>query len=145
MPPTAAAARDRISQPALASRIDRIDILRGLSILAVIFHHINLRIRIELTPLGQHLPNSVANDLGWNGYNGVIIFFAISGFLITTTCLRRSQTLDRVHPRQFYRMRFARIGPMLVALLALLSLLHLLHVPMYTINPQRASLPRALV
>ena len=55
MPPTAAAARDRISQPALASRIDRIDILRGLSILAVIFHHINLRIRIELTPLGQQV------------------------------------------------------------------------------------------
>jgi peptidoglycan/LPS O-acetylase OafA/YrhL len=145
MPPTAAAARDRISQPALASRIDRIDILRGLSILAVIFHHINLRIRIELTPLGQRLPNSVANDLGWNGYNGVIIFFAISGFLITTTCLRRWNSLDRISVRKFYRIRFARIAPLLLALLTVLAALHVLRVPSYTIDAHRSTLGRALL
>jgi peptidoglycan/LPS O-acetylase OafA/YrhL len=127
------------------TRIDGIDLLRGLSILAVVVHHITLRIPLRRTMVGKLLPAAVINDLSWNGYNGVIIFFAISGFLITTNCLRRWQTLGHVHPRQFYRMRFARIGPMLVALLALLSLLHLLHVPTYTINPQRASLARALV
>lgn len=126
-------------------RIDGIDLLRGLSILAVVIHHIALRIPLRRTMLGKLLPAAVINDLSWNGYNGVIIFFAISGFLITTNCLRRWGTLSAIPPKQFYRMRFARIAPMLVGLLAVLSILHLLHVPMYSINPQRASLPRALV
>jgi peptidoglycan/LPS O-acetylase OafA/YrhL len=44
----------------------------------------------------------------------------------------------------FYRFRFARIAPLLLALLAVLSVLHLLHTPVFTINPQRTNLPRAL-
>lgn len=127
------------------SRIDGIDLLRGLSIIAVVIHHIALRIPLRHTMIGQLLPSAVINDLSWNGYDGVIVFFAISGFLITTNCFRRWNTLSSIPPRQFYRMRFARIAPMLLALLAVLSLLHLLHVQMYTINPQRASLPRALL
>lgn len=127
------------------SRIDGIDVLRGLSIIAVVVHHIVLRIRLANTPLGKLLPKAVVNDVSWNGYNGVIVFFAISGFLITTTCYRRWGALHSIRPRQFYRMRFARIAPCLLALLVILSALHLLHVKWYTIDPQRASLPRALV
>jgi peptidoglycan/LPS O-acetylase OafA/YrhL len=134
---------DRIV-PRAASRIDGIDVLRGLSIAAVVIHHIILRIRLARTPLGKLLPTAVVNDLSWNGYNGVIIFFAISGFLITTTCYRRWGALDRIRIPQFYRMRFARIAPPLIALLVVLSGLHLAHVKWYTIDPQRASLPRAL-
>ncbi len=127
------------------SRIDQIDILRGLSILAVIVHHINLRIRIEKTTLGSHLPNMVIRDLGWNGYNGVIVFFAISGFLITSMTYRRWGSLSAIGIRDFYRFRFARIAPCLLGLLAVLGVLHWLRVPSYTINPQRASLARAVV
>src|ERR1051325_10708712 len=112
------------------SRVDGIDLLRGLSIIAVVIHHIALRIPLRRTMIGKLLPNAVVNDLSWNGYDGVIIFFAISGFLITTNCFRRWNTLSSIPPRQFYRMRFARIAPMLLALLAVLSILHLLHVPM---------------
>lgn len=125
-------------------RIDQIDVLRGLSILAVILHHMNIRMPLNKTPLGEHLPAAVANDLGWNGYNGVVIFFAISGFLITTTCLRRWNALNQISLPRFYRLRFARIAPMLAALLLVLSALHLLRVPYFTINPVRSSLPRAL-
>lgn len=127
------------------SRVDGIDVLRGLSIIAVVLHHIILRIRLSHTPLGQMLPAAVVNDLSWNGYNGVIVFFAISGFLITTTCYRRWGPLEHVRVREFYRMRFARIAPLLLAVLAVLSVLHVLHVKWYTIDAQRASLPRALV
>jgi peptidoglycan/LPS O-acetylase OafA/YrhL len=45
----------------------------------------------------------------------------------------------------FYRMRFARIAPLLLTLLATLSCLHLLHVRGFTISPSQASLPRALL
>ena len=130
---------------AAASRIDQIDVLRGISILAVIVHHINLRMPLNKTPLGEFMPPALVNDLGWNGYNGVIIFFAISGFLITTTCLRRWKSVGEIKVKQFYQLRFARIAPMLFTLLVLLSTLHLLHVPYFTIDPSRSSLPRALL
>src|SRR5690348_13333891 len=79
----------------VSSRVDGIDVLRGLSIIAVVIHHIVLRIRLTSTPFGKVLPKAVVNDISWNGYNGVIIFFAISGFLITSTCFRRWGALHR--------------------------------------------------
>jgi peptidoglycan/LPS O-acetylase OafA/YrhL len=142
---TAAPASNVVVRRPLSSRIDQIDVLRGLSILAVIVHHINLRIPINKTPAGKLLPRAIVNDLGWNGYNGVIVFFAISGFLITTTCLRRWKSLGNIPIAGFYRLRFARIAPCLIAILVLLSVLHLLQVPNFTINPQRTSLARALL
>lgn len=128
-----------------SARVDQIDVLRGISILAVVVHHINLRIPLQRTTFGSHLPRLVIWDLGWNGYNGVIVFFAISGFLITSMSSRRWKSLDAIRVREFYRLRFARIAPCLVALLAVLSVLHWLHIPSYTINPERASLPRAVL
>lgn len=127
------------------ARIDQIDLLRGFSILAVIIHHINSRMPLNKTLLGKLLPPVVLGDLGWNGYNGVIVFFAVSGFLITTTCLRRWKSLGEISVKRFYRLRFARIAPMLFGLLLILSALHLLRVPYFTIDPERSSLPRALL
>ncbi|HVP63614.1 MAG TPA: acyltransferase [candidate division Zixibacteria bacterium] len=127
------------------SRISGIDVLRGLSILAVVIHHINLRIPLKKTVVAQFLPKQVVSDLGWNGYNGVIVFFAVSGFLITTTCFRRWGDLAKLSLKGFYRFRFARIAPCLVALLAVLSTLHLLHVPWYTIKAGQCSLTRAII
>ena len=127
-----------------SNRVDQIDVLRGLSILAVILLHINLRMRLGETIVGAKLPNWIVSRIVTNGYNGVIVFFAVSGFLITSTCLRRWVSLTNISLTRFYRLRFARIAPMLIALLAVLSALHLLHVPYFTINSQRSSLPQAL-
>ena len=127
-----------------SSRVDQIDVLRGLSILAVILLHVNLRMRFGETIVGAKLPNWIVSRIVTNGYNGVIIFFAVSGFLITSTCLRRWVSLANISLPGFYRLRFARIAPMLIALLAVLSALHLLHVPYFTINSHRSSLPQAL-
>lgn len=138
-------------EQALATRIDQttkripgIDVLRALSILTVILLHANLRIRFTDTPLGQHLPDQFSLILFHSGRYGVIVFFAISGFLITSTCLRRWKGLDRISLGSFYRMRAARIAPLLCALLALLSLLHFLRLRDFTIDPRRASLSQAV-
>jgi peptidoglycan/LPS O-acetylase OafA/YrhL len=59
-----------------------------------------------------------------NGGNGFTVFFAISGFLITLTSLRRFGELGYIRAALFYRIRFARIAPLLLLVLTALSLLH---------------------
>lgn len=125
-------------------RIPGIDVLRGISILAVIMLHVNIRVPLNVSPLGQNMPKQLIHSLVWNGAPGVIIFFAVSGFLITSTCLRRWHDLRNISVREFYRMRFARIAPCLLALLAVCSILHLAGLRDYTIDPHQVSLPRAI-
>jgi peptidoglycan/LPS O-acetylase OafA/YrhL len=79
-----------------------------------------------------------------NGDNGVTVFFAVSGFLITLTSMRRFGSLGQMQPAKFYRIRFARIAPLLLLLLAVLSLLHLGHVQGFQIPEKVTTLPRAL-
>lgn len=122
-----------------------IDLLRGLCIVAVVLHHINLRVRLDKTSLGAAMGTAASRILFWSGYNGVIVFFVISGFLITTWSIRRWGTLAQISRRQFYLMRFARIVPSLLGLLAILSFLHRLGVPHFVIDTHRSSLPRALL
>jgi peptidoglycan/LPS O-acetylase OafA/YrhL len=130
--------------PTAGSRFDGIDVLRGLSIVAVVLHHINLRFLINDVPFEKSFPPQLGRILFWNGANGVTVFFAISGFLITTTALRRWSSLSAVNLLDFYKLRFARIAPLLLALLAVLSILHLSDVKGFVIPSERASLGRAL-
>ena len=126
-------------------RVPGIDVLRGLCILAVVVHHINLRLRFDKTDLGKLMGPAVNKVLFWSGYYGVRVFFVISGFLIAGWSLKRWGRLNSIDLRQFYVMRFARIVPCRVALLMLLSVLDRADVPQFIINPQRASLSRALL
>ena len=123
-------------------RLDGIDVLRGVSIVAVVLHHTNLHMAGR--PVEAMLPTQLGRILFWNGANGVSIFFAISGFLITTMSLRRWSSLGAVRPAAFYRLRVARIAPLLLALLAVLAVLDLAHVSGFTIHRGVASLPRSL-
>jgi peptidoglycan/LPS O-acetylase OafA/YrhL len=127
-----------------AQRWQGIDILRGLSILAVVLLHIDGRIPFAKSGLGSHLPSQVNRVFFRNGYYGVKIFFVISGFLITTNILRRWGALDHVDLKAFYRLRFARIIPCLLTLLVILACLHTLHLTGFVIDPRRTSLARAL-
>lgn len=128
-----------------AARFDGVDTMRGLSIIAVVLHHINLRMMFDHVSIESLFPAQLGKVLFWNGANGVAVFFAISGFLITTNSLRRWGPLEQIHVLDFYRMRFARIVPLLVALLLLLSALHLANATGFVIPPERGSLGRALV
>ena len=118
--------------------------MRGLSIIAVVVHHINIHMGASQSVLANALPHQVAATLFWNGANGVTVFFAISGFLITTMAIRRWGALSQVRIADFYRLRFARIVPLLVVLLVILSVLDLSHVPGFVIKAH-TSLPRALL
>lgn len=127
-----------------ANRWRGIDVLRGISILAVVLLHIDIRIPILESSLGSHLPRAVHSAVFRSGYYGVKMFFVISGFLITPNILRRWGSLENIDWKAFYRLRFARIAPCLAALLAILSLLHSLNLQGFVISPEKTTLMRAL-
>src|SRR5882672_3574121 len=106
------------------TRLDGVDLLRALAIFFVLMNHVNIRLLIAKVPYLRGLPHQVVSSLVFNGQPGVQIFFAVSGFLIASTTLRRWGSLSRVSVRDFYLLRFARIAPLLVLLLSILSLLH---------------------
>src|SRR5579871_2032742 len=132
------------SRPHGAGRIDGIDILRGLAIFFVVMLHVHVHLVLDKVHYGHATPKDLLRALVWNGQTGVQMFFAVSGFLITTTSLRRWGTLTNVSPRGFYLMRFARIAPMLLALLAVLSALQWAGVSGIAIPPEQVGLGRAL-
>ncbi len=96
------------------TRLDGVDLLRALAIFFVLMNHVNMRLLIAKVPYLRGLPHQLVNSLVWNGQPGVQIFFAVSGFLITSTTLRRWGSLSRVSVRDFYLLRFARIAPLLL-------------------------------
>ena len=121
-----------------------VDALRGVSILAVLLLHLNIHFSINSSFIKEWLPAKLFSVLFWSGYNGVVVFFTLSGYLITLSSLNKWQSLEQLKVKQFYLMRAARILPMLVTLLLVLSLLHLLNIPGFVISPDRASLTQAL-
>jgi peptidoglycan/LPS O-acetylase OafA/YrhL len=126
-------------------RLQAVDLLRGLAIFFVLMNHVNMRLRLAKIPYAQGLPPQLVSFFIWNGQLGVQIFFAISGFLITSTALRRWGTLQQVSIPGFYRLRFARIAPLLLALLAILSALHFAHVKNFIVGEKTGGLGRALL
>lgn len=84
-----------------------LDGLRAIAALAVVGLH-------------AHVPG---DRLFVNGAYGVDLFFAISGFLITTLLLRESEKTGTISLRGFYARRSARIFPLYYAVLALYCVL----------------------
>jgi peptidoglycan/LPS O-acetylase OafA/YrhL len=125
-------------------RIDGIDLLRGLAIFLVLMNHVNMRLRLAKVPYTAGMPEQLVSSLVWNGQVGVQIFFAISGFLITSTSLRRWGSRAKLNVRQFYWLRFARIAPLLLLLLMVLSALHFAHVKNFVVQPKTGGLGGAL-
>ncbi len=127
------------------ARLDGVDILRGLAIFFVLMNHVNMRLFLAKIPYTQGLSFQLVHSLVWNGQNGVQIFFAVSGFLITSTSIRRWGSLSRVSVRDFYALRFARIAPLLLLLLAVLCTLHAAGLKNFVVSDKTGGLGRALV
>jgi peptidoglycan/LPS O-acetylase OafA/YrhL len=107
-------------------------------------NHVNIRLLKAHVPYLNAMPRQLASSLVWNGQRGVQIFFVVSGFLITSTTLRRWGSLSRVSVRDFYRLRFARIAPLLLALLSVLSVLHFAHLQDFVVPGRTGGISRAL-
>jgi peptidoglycan/LPS O-acetylase OafA/YrhL len=84
---------------AVHSRIEGLDLLRGLAILLVIVHH------------------AWPDMLGSGGIVGVVAFFALSGYLITGILKKDIQRHGRVRYGRFYRNRALRLLPALFLML----------------------------
>jgi len=122
-----------------------VDLLRCLAIVFVLLNHVNMRLFLAHIPYTRGLPSQLMASLIWNGQRGVQIFFAVSGFLITSTTLRRWNNFSSRSVRQFYQLRFARIAPLLLLVLVLLSALHAAGFHDYVVEDGTGGLGRALI
>ena len=88
----------------LQRRIPQLDAVRGLAILVVMFHNISLK-----------YPVLHSQQLFSNGWMGVDLFFALSGFLITGILLDTKGSEG--YFKNFYVRRCLRIWPLYYALI----------------------------
>ncbi len=128
----------------MANRNIGIDILRGICILFVILLHLNIHFGLRDSVLNEFLPKKIFSLLFWSGFYGVVVFFTLSGYLITSSIIKKWKTLPKVNLKQFYWLRFSRIIPMLSALLFVLAILHMLNIEGFIINSEQTSLSRAI-
>jgi peptidoglycan/LPS O-acetylase OafA/YrhL len=127
------------------ARVDGIDLLRGAAIFFVLMNHVNMQLLFRDVPYLVGLPKQLVYTLVWNGQLGVQMFFAVSGYLITSTSIRRWGTPGGMEAREFYWLRFARIAPLMALLLLVLSGLSLAGVKKFVVGPDTGGLGRALV
>lgn len=92
-------------------RVAGLDALRGLAILLVLLRH------------------AWPDIFGGAGIVGVVIFFALSGYLITGLLMRDMKRYGRIRYGRFYRNRALRLLPALVLFVIVLSIITL------TLNP----------
>ncbi|UOF16498.1 acyltransferase [Lysobacter capsici] len=90
-----------------------IDGLRALAIIGVVFYHAGVR------PIAS-------------GFVGVDVFFAISGYLITSLILRERLDTGRVDLMGFYARRVRRLLPILIVVCVVTVLLSVWFVPGYS-------------
>src|SRR5579875_425218 len=126
-------------------RIPSLDGIRAISILMVCYGHLCGT---------RHFPVAIADYGRWCGdvtHLGVLVFFVISGFLITSLLVGERETTGTISLKRFYLRRVLRIFPAFYAfilVMAIAALLGAVHVTgrdfafalTYTVNfePNRA-------
>jgi peptidoglycan/LPS O-acetylase OafA/YrhL len=127
-------------------RSSLVDALRGVSILLVMLFHFDMYYHLRTSDLASSFGlGHVVTLITRNGYFGVTMFFVISGFLITSTSLRRSGRLQNISPLNFYWFRFGRIAPCLALVLTTLVALHFSGNPYFKLNTTNYSVVTAVV
>lgn len=91
--------------------IPNLDGLRGVSIILVMIHHI------------PPLTSTIGLNLQQNGRLGVMLFFVISGFLITHLALKEKRLTGIFNLKDFYLRRALRIFPLYYAVLSIVCFL----------------------
>jgi peptidoglycan/LPS O-acetylase OafA/YrhL len=97
------------------------DALRGLSVVLVVITHLGFY---------HHLPeNAFVRERVWllfSGSTGVLVFFTLSGFLITRLLIYEKNTTRKIRLGRFFLSRLLRLLPPLVLFYSVLSALMLL-------------------
>jgi peptidoglycan/LPS O-acetylase OafA/YrhL len=101
---------------ASAGRLRSLDGLRAVSIVLVLLAHLNGTRGFTAFDLG----------IGDHGHLGVVVFFVISGFLITRLLSSEKANNGRVSLKLFYGRRALRLSPACYAYLACLTVLWLM-------------------
>src|SRR5690242_1943567 len=100
--------------------IKGLDALRAIAVLSVIIGH------LEVLKNSVHLPN-YDNVLPFFKYTsgriGVILFFVLSGFLITTLLFKEKEGHGSIALKKFYLRRMLRVWPLYYLILLLSYLL----------------------
>ncbi|MFP3506140.1 acyltransferase family protein [Burkholderia sp. SIMBA_062] len=125
-------------------RSNGVDMLRGIAILLVLILHFHLTYRLHLLPFDLPWLSDAIKALARNGNYGVTMFFTVSGFLITSTSLRRFGSPTQIRPGTFYRFRASRILPCLILALAIMVLLSGFDMRSFVNKPDTASMPMAV-
>ncbi len=128
-----------------SKRSHGVDLLRGVAILLVLILHFHLTYRLQLLPFDLPWLSDAIKAVSRNGNYGVTMFFTVSGFLITSTSLRRFGTPAQIRPAAFYRFRASRILPCLVLVLAVMVALSALNMRSFVNKPDTATMPVAVV
>ncbi|MFA7273180.1 MAG: acyltransferase [Crocinitomicaceae bacterium] len=89
-----------------------LDGLRAVAAVAVVISH------IELIKKGNKLSNYSSHIENW-GNLGVVLFFVLSGFLITTLLLKEKKSENSINLKYFYLRRILRIWPLYFLILML--------------------------
>jgi peptidoglycan/LPS O-acetylase OafA/YrhL len=110
--------RNALTNPRRA--IPTLDGWRAIAVLLVIASHCQTMLRNN----GSQIARALAGFLSHAGY-GVDIFFALSGFLITTLLLREKESAGVISLRAFYIRRSFRILPPILVYLAAICVLNL--------------------
>lgn len=92
-----------------------LDTLRAIAALVVVWGH------IELLKKNASVPNLIDNDFAFfpSGHIAVILFFVLSGFLITYLLVKEKETTGSISLKKFYMRRILRIWPLYYAIILL--------------------------
>jgi len=104
-----------------ASHKPQLDALRAIAVMLVIVEHFSFDGIIEIQVF----------NLGLLGLLGVLLFFVLSGYLITGILLRSRQTLVRKAVQRFYIRRTLRIFPIYYLTLLVLMIIGMPSVILY--------------
>lgn len=96
--------------------IKGLDGLRAIASISVVIGH------IELTKKNRGLENVYQYVEHW-GHLGVVLFFVLSGFLITTLLVKEKTEKKKINIRNFYMRRILRVWPLYFLILVLSALI----------------------
>lgn len=95
----------------------RLDVVRSVACLVVIFSHLLGERLLQLFPAIPSWADRVFRFFAVNGSGGVRIFFVLSGFLITHLMIKEIDERGRLDIRAFYVRRALRIWPLYAVVL----------------------------